>query len=310
MSNVKLSTLKYFVAIYEERSISGAARKLHATQSGVSVQLRDLESQLGVALFDRVPTGVIPTKAGGQIYRRAVSIMNEVSQLSEDVVADVGELTGEVRIGIMPTFARAILAPVIVAFRAENPLVTIKVTEGYSPFLTQMVLDGQLDIAVVPDGTIHDGLRSTFIDTDLEILVSHRAIEKADASVDLAKIDPLNFVLPGAGNARRRKFDLAFKDVSQVGHTILEMDSMMTTLDIIRQGAFCSILPGCLCLPDLNNTDIHLYPIIRPQMTVNYLLIEPVVKVESPAVRAFSERLSAKIQDACEICRSHFSKIK
>jgi len=308
MSTIKLNNLKFFVAVYEERSISAAARKVHATQSGISVQLRDLENQLGVSLFERVSTGVVPTRAGEQVYGRVVNILREVSRLKEDVAPDSKTLTGRVRVGIMPTFARSILAPVMAEFTQENPLVVVTVTEGYSALLTQMVLAGELDLAVVPDGSIHDGLRSTFLDTDLEILVSRHPLPGVKESVDLAKIDALNLVLPGPGNARRAKIDQVLKSVSPVGHTIMEMDSMMTTLDIIRRGAFCSILPGCLCVPDLEDPEVNLYPIVQPKMTVDYLLIEPATRAESAAVRLFTEQLSAEIRRACEICRAHFNQ--
>ena len=307
MSIIKLNNLRFFVAVYEERSISAAARKAHATQSGVSVQLRELENRLGVALFERISTGVVPTKAGEQIYQRAVKILREVNQLSEDVAPDAKALTGKVRVGIMPTFARAILAPVMAAFTKANPLVVVTVTEGYSALLTDMVLSGELDIAVVPDGSVHDGLMSTFLDTDLEILASRHPLPGIEGSVDLAKIDALNLVLPGPGNARRAKIDQVLKSVSTVGHSILEMDSMMTTLDIIKRGEFCSILPGCLCLPDLDDPDVHLYPIDRPKMTVDYLLIEPAIRAEPAAVRQFTEQLSDEIRRSCETCRTHFN---
>lgn len=306
MKFIKLNNLRFFVAVYEERSISAAARKAHATQSGVSVQLRELENQLGVALFERVSTGVVPTRAGEQIYQRAVKILRDVNRLSQDVAPDTGTLTGKVRVGIMPTFARAILAPVMAAFTKANPLVVVTVTEGYSALLTQMVLAGELDMAVVPDGSVHDGLSSTFLDTDLEILASRRPLPGIEGSVDLAKIDALNLVLPGPGNARRAKIDQVLKSVSPVGHSILEMDSMMTTLDIIKKGEFCSILPGCLCLPDLDDPDVYLYPIDRPKMTVDYLLIKPAIRTESAAVRQFTDQLSDEIRRACEICRTHF----
>ncbi|MEP1209557.1 MAG: LysR family transcriptional regulator [Rhizobiaceae bacterium] len=308
MNFIKLNNLRFFVAVYEERSISAAARKANATQSGVSVQLRELENRLGVALFERVSTGVVPTRAGEQIYQRAVKILREVNRLSEDVTPDAETLTGKVRVGIMPTFARAILAPVMAAFTKANPLVVVTVTEGYSALLTQMVLAGELDIAVVPDGSVHDGLSSTFLDTDLEILASRQPLPGVEGSVDLAQIDALNLVLPGPGNARRSKIDQVLKSVSPVGHSILEMDSMMTTLDIIKRGEFCSILPGCLCLPDLQDPDVYLYPIDRPKMTVDYLLIEPAIRADSAAIRQFTEQLSDEIRRACQMCRTHFDQ--
>ena len=308
MNNIKLQNLRFFIAVYEERSISGAARKVHATQSGVSVQLRDLEDQLGLSLFERVSTGVTPTKAGDRTYRRALAILREVGRLGEDAAAASDHLTGEVRVGIMPTFARAILAPVLSAFCKANPLVDVRVTEGYSAFLTQMVLAGDLDIAVVPDGVVPGGLRSTFLDNDLELLASRRPLDGIEGAVDLSKIPPLSLVLPGPDNARRAKIDQQLGNLSGVVHSILELDSMMTTLDIVRRGEWCSILPGCLCLPDLDDPDIHLYPIERPRMTVDYLLIEPAARAASVATQRFTEGLADEIRRACEVCRAHFGR--
>jgi LysR family nitrogen assimilation transcriptional regulator len=308
VNNVKLQNLRIFVAVYEERSISAAARKVHATQSGVSVHVRDLEDQLGLSLFERVSSGVIATKAGDQIYRRAIRILREVGQLDEDVAALTDHLTGEVRVGVMPTFARAILSPVVSSFCQANPLVEVKVTEGYSAFLIQMVLTGELDFAVVPDGVVPGGLRSTFLDTDLELLVSRQPLHEVEGAVDLAKVPPLSLVLPGPSNARRAKIDQQLGNLSGVVHSILEMDSMMTTLDMVRRGEWCSILPGCLCLPDLNDPKIHLYPIERPKLTVDYLLIEPAAKAVSAPTRRFSEGLSNEIRRACEVCRVHFGQ--
>ncbi|MGI9366027.1 MAG: LysR family transcriptional regulator [Rhizobiaceae bacterium] len=309
MNNIKLNNLKFFVAVYEERSISAAARKVHATQSGVSVQLRELENQLGVALFERVPTGVVPTRAGEIVYSRAVNILRNVSQIAQDVTPVDGELTGEVRVGIMPTFARSILAPVMARFARENPFASVSVTEGYSGFLTEMVLAGDLDFAIVPDGAGHDGLRSTFLDTDLEILASNKPVATGREPIDLAKVLELKLVLPGPRNARRAKIDKALKSITTGEPEILEMDSMMTTLDLIRKGEFCAILPGCLVVPDFDDPHMHLHPVRRPKMTVDYLLIEPAVVAGSAVVHAFAEQLTEEIQNACEACRTHFSRV-
>lgn len=306
MTHIKLQNLRFFVAVYEEGSISAAARKVNATQSGVSVQVRDLEDHLGAVLFERISTGVAPTAEGDQIYRRAVRILREVGQLEEDAGTKSDDLTGEVRVGIMPTFARGILPPVLANFSDANPRVDVKVTEGYSALLTRMVLMGELDFAIVPDGDLPKGLRCTFLDADLELLVSHSPIENTNGVVDLGAIPALRLVLPGQGNARRAKIDQRLRNIPEVVHGILEMDSMMTTLGLVRRGGWSSILPGCLCLPDLSDPDLNLYPIMRPEMTVDYLLIEPATKAQSVAVRVFAENLSAEIRASCEICRQHF----
>lgn len=310
MNSIKLQGLRCFVAVYEEGSISAAARKVHATQSGLSVQVSDLEKQLGQPLFERISSGVKPTKVGDQIYRRAIRILREVSGLSEDVAGLSESLTGTVRVGIMPTFARSILAPVLTGFSETNPLVGVTVTEGYSALLTRMVLTGDLDFAVVPDGILPDGLASTLLDTDLELLASSRPLEGVTDVVDMAKIHQLRLVLPGPANARRAKIDQQLKNISGIDHDILELDSMMATLDLVRRGERIAILPGCLCLADLDDPTITLYPILRPRMTVDYLLIEPAAKTMSAAVQHFAESLAHEIRLSCETCRSHFGYAK
>lgn len=306
MNAIKLSNLRSFVAIYEEGSISGAARRLNATQSGISVQLRDLENNLGVALFDRQHSGVLPTQLAERIYRRAIKVLNEVNQLGDDIQGAKDVVTGEVRAGIMPTMARAIFGPVVVEFSRKHPLVDVRVTEGYSGFLTDMVRAGELDFAVVPDGDLPVGVQSTLLDTDLEILASYRPLAKAGEAIDLSKINPLRLVLPGPRNARRAKIDRALRNAASGKVSVMELDSMMATLDIIQRGDFCSILPGCLCLPDIGSSDVHLYPITKPPMTLDYLLIEPAVKDDSAAIRRFVDDLSLEIRRACRSCREHF----
>ncbi|WP_153768981.1 LysR family transcriptional regulator [Labrenzia sp. CE80] len=306
MKKIKLQHLRFFVAVYEERSITAAAEKVHATQSGVSVQVRDLEQILGLSLFERSSSGVAPTKAGDRIYQRVAVILREIGKLEEEVSDQSKLLSGEVRVGVMPTFARAILAPVLTHFLDANPMVEVKVTEGYSAVLTEMVRAGELDLAVVPRGDLGNGLRSTFLETDLEILVSPQPLDGVTGGADLSAVPPLKLALPGPGNARRAKIDQHLNAFSGAVHSVLEMDSMMTTLNLVRQGEWCSILPGCLCLPDLENSGVHLHPIIRPNMTVDYLLIEPATKEATTVVQLFSDQLVAEIRKCCEIVRAHF----
>lgn len=99
---------------------------------------------------------------------------------------------------------------------------------------------------------------------------------------------------PGPTNARRAKIDQQLKNVSGAVHDILELDSMMATLDIVRRGERISILPGCLCLTDLDDPNIVLYPIESPRMTVDYLLIEPAAKTMFAAAQHFAAYRTAQ----------------
>ena len=302
MSKIKLQHLRFFVAVYEERSITAAARRVNATQSGVSMQVRDLEALLGLQLFERASTGVLPTKAGERIYWRAAKVLREVSALEADVAQHSGQLHGMVRVGIMPTFARAVLAPVLTEFSREHPFIDVKVTEGYSLFLTEMVVNGDLDFAVVPGGELPRGVRATFIETDMEVLVTRQT----DDIVNLASAPPMKLVLPGPGNARRHRIDEYMANSCASVHSVMELDSMMTTLDMVAKGEWATILPGALCYPDINNSAVGLHPVTAPALTVDYLMIESASQASTPVADLFAEALADEIRRVCSICRDQF----
>ena len=105
------------------------------------------------------------TSAASKRSARSTSAAEETRGLA-------GEVTGDLRIGLMPTFTRAVLAPVLEDFVPRCPEVRLHIVEGYSGLLTDMVLDDELDFAVVPafEGTI--GLKSRLLVRDREMLIS------------------------------------------------------------------------------------------------------------------------------------------
>jgi DNA-binding transcriptional LysR family regulator len=301
---MKLRQLRFLVAVFEERSFTAAARRVHATQSGLSMQIKDLEERLGVRLFERSSTGVTPTGAGERLYQRATRILREVSAIENDVEALSGEVSGTVHAGMMPTFARAVLAPVLDRFARHYPHVEVKVIEAYSAVLSEEVASGHLDMAIVPPGRDVPGLRAEHVDTDVEVFVTAPDSDRPHLQpVDLSKCEPLKLALPGPGNARREKIDQYLSTYNVPVERILELDTMMATLDLIARSDWATILPGCLCLPDIDRPVRKLHPIVHPPLTVDYVLIEPVSQSQSPAAQLFSEEIRNQIRKTCAVCR-------
>ena len=301
---VKLRQLRFLVAVYEEKSFTGAAKRVFATQSGLSMQIKDLEERLGVQLFDRTSSGVFPTEAGEKLYQRATRILREVSAIEHDVETLSGELTGTIRVGMMPTIARSVLAPVLDRFAAEYPLVEVKVTEAYSAALNGAVASGDLDMAVVPPGRDMVGVRAQHVDTDVEVFVTRGDTELTHLSpVDLAALPPMKLALPGPGNARRERIGAYLETYAVPVEAIMELDTMMATLDLVARSDWCTILPGCLCVPEVAAPVRKLHPIAKPPMTVDYILIEPMSGTPSPAAQIFAQEICTEIQKTCAFCR-------
>ena len=85
---MKVQQLRFFVAVYEEGSFSAGAIRVNATQSGLSMHVRQLEDRYGVALLNRSSTGVTPTEAGRTFYGRAIEVLNAVSR-AEDTLREL-----------------------------------------------------------------------------------------------------------------------------------------------------------------------------------------------------------------------------
>ena len=92
----------------------------------------------------------MPTPAGLRYYKRCVEAVGRLENANEEARGLAGLVTGDLRIGLMPTFTRAVLAPTLDDFVPRHPDVRLHVVEGYSGVLTDMVLADELDFAVVP----------------------------------------------------------------------------------------------------------------------------------------------------------------
>lgn len=299
---MKIQQLKLFTAVYQEGSFSAGAERMNATQSGLSMHVRQIEDRYGVSLFERSSTGVTPTEAGRLFYDAAIKVLDEAAK-AEMVLKDLsGSTSGHVRVGLMPTFTRSVLSPMLLRAAKELPNIRISVHEAYSGILSQEVVEGRLDFAVVPavDSTL--GLNAVTMGQDLECLVCSANNDlNLGPTVDLSTLPPLRLVLPHMINARRPRIDhyLAVQNVKI--HDVMELDSMLGTLDLVTQSDRVSILPGILCLPDLDGKKRQITPLSHPALQTDYMRITPKTRDLSDAAQAIADILQEELNNALEI---------
>lgn len=307
---MRLRQLRFLVAVVEEGSFTAAATRVHATQSGISAQIKLLEESLEVKLFERSVAGVAPTAAGKLVYQRATRILRETTAIVADVTELKGTVTGKVSAGLMPTTTRSVAAPVLNRFAKRYPNIEVNIEEAYSGHLSDGVRSGRLDFAVVPPSTSEAGLRSTQLETDIEVFVTGPNKQRTHLSpVDLTSTEPLKLVLPGPENARRANLEEVIRNYNIPVDRVMELDAMMATLDLVARSDWTTILPGCLVIDDISSTDRQLHPITHPAMTLNYVLIEQASKTLSPAARLLCKAIQAELAEVCSKSRSTF-KVK
>ena len=138
--------LRHFLAVVDCKGMTAAAAELHISQPALTKSIRQLEDILGVELFERVPTGVVPTRFGEILARRARLMDLEYRHAVAEIQAIKGGTGGIVNVGAGPVWAVRILPPIIATFHRQQPKVKIKLTTGVIDTLVPALLGGELDV--------------------------------------------------------------------------------------------------------------------------------------------------------------------
>src|SRR5215212_4327526 len=276
MTEIALRQIRAIIAVCEEGSFTRAAARENATQSGISQHVAAAERTLGVKLFERSAAGVTPTPAGQRYYKRCIEAVGQLASATEEVRGFATRVSGDLRIGLIPTLTRAALAPALAGFKSRHTDVRLHIVEGYSGWLTDMVLADELDFAVVPASESRVGLKSRLIVRDREMLVSNPKLGLRHLDpVRLKDCGPLKIILPGRTNVRRRNIEVYFQTHGVEVADVIEMDAMISTLQFIPQSDWVAILSGLICFADIERSERVISPIYDPPLIAEFVVISP-----------------------------------
>ncbi len=155
--------LQYFVAVVEAGSITGAAKKLHMSQPPLSTQMKLLEEELDVILFDRGSRNIQLTDAGRILYNRAVGIL-EMSEAAVQELKEFGNgVQGALRLGMISSAGTADICERIKRFAERYPKVTFEICEGNTLQLLEQLRQGRIETTLVRTPFSADGLEYRII---------------------------------------------------------------------------------------------------------------------------------------------------
>ncbi len=148
------SDLRFFLAVCEAGSMSGASEALFTVQSNVTSRIRKLEDELGTTLFVRGARGVALTPAGERLLPHARRVSMALRDASASV-SDSDTLAGRLSIGALETTTASRLSPYLAAFTRRHPDVDLSIITGTSRELVDQVLAGRIDGAFVGGRVYH-----------------------------------------------------------------------------------------------------------------------------------------------------------
>jgi DNA-binding transcriptional LysR family regulator len=207
----------------------------------------------------------------------------------------------------MPTMTRATLAPSVRRLVAEHPNVTVHVVEGYSASLTERVVAGELDFAIVPAFAGAPGLSLTPFLQTWETLVTNPRNGSHLRPIRLRDAGPLRIVLPSRINTRRGTLEVYFKANHVQVERIIELDTMMGALDFIATSEWASIVPALMMNSEIESGQFAVRPIIEPVATLDLVLIEPMRSALTPPAQAFLDILKSESSRLNEAWRRYFN---
>jgi LysR family hydrogen peroxide-inducible transcriptional activator len=146
---MELHQLRYFVAVAQASNFSRAAERCHVSQPSLSQQILKLEHQLGQPLFSRLGRKAVLTDAGRMLLGRAAAILSAVDE-AERRLRDGDEVRGgRLAVGAIPTIAPFLLPRVLDDFGQRYPQVELTIHEDVTRHLVRLVLEGELDLAIM-----------------------------------------------------------------------------------------------------------------------------------------------------------------
>jgi DNA-binding transcriptional LysR family regulator len=284
-----------FSLVAQHRSFSRAAEALYITPSGLSVLIRELETQLGFRLFDRTTRHVGLTSSGSEL----LGVVRESLEKFDAAVSRVGQSAAEaslsLSVGAPPMVAANILPEAIKEFRSNRPDLRIRVFDVGGEALTRLVEEGKLDMSVGAFFKPGPGLRRTPLfrfslmvirpDNDL-------ALRRTSTTWSALKGEPLISLVPG--NLVQQFIDRHLARAGVFVHPRAVFNYLDTMIAMVEAGEGNAVIPSFV-LPACRNRKVVMSKLINPAVNLDLCRISLRGKRLPPGADDFTSFLQAYI---------------
>jgi LysR family nitrogen assimilation transcriptional regulator len=271
-----LKSMQYFVQVAELGSFSKAAMLLRLTQPAVSRQVRKLEGEIGVPLLYRKGRNVAPTEAGQILLARAKELDREASKICEDVRAGALRPSGKLSLGVANIIGQLLLPSVLAEFGAKFPEVRLHVSEGYSGFVEEWLLEGRVEVGLMwgrPGSASIDLTPLMAVEMCLiappEPLPAWEA-QPLDSSCTMRDVVRLPLILPALPHALRLLAETAAEKAGTRLNIVYEVDGLALANEMVRAGLGYTLMTHPGPLEDIHRNKVRTIPIGSPP--VNWVL--------------------------------------
>jgi DNA-binding transcriptional LysR family regulator len=292
-----LREIQYFIALFEDGSVTRAARRLNIVQPALSMQIAKLENELHQQLFERGAHGMTPTAAGRLMYRLFLPIMRDLAHARQQMTQRDEIVTGRVSIGMIASVTESVLADSLARFYARYPLVEVTVSDGYSTTFIDRVTGGQLDAALINKPRARLSLDfEPLLDEEMVLVTSAAHGPTLPAVIELAKLPELELVLPTKVHGLRGVLDRAAQHEDVLLAPRFEIDVLSTIVRLVAATRFATILPRIAVQRGVQQGTLRAYPILAPRIVRHIVRISHPRRPPSAAVEALLAIIADEIR--------------
>ncbi|GAA4343663.1 LysR family transcriptional regulator [Variovorax defluvii] len=284
---MELYQLKTFVAIAREGSLTRAAERVHTSAPAVSAQLKALEDELGVKLFERTPRGMTPTEAGLTLLEEAERTLASALRMRSAAEQIRGQAQGVVRFGTVVDPVSLRLGEVLVKLAERHPQVSLQLQQGLSHQTLQAVQRGELDCAYsLGDAESVEGLSVQRLGVVDLVVALPPTLAEAHTSLTLDVLTSQSWVGTPQSCVMRKHLDSLFASAGREYRPARTADSEGTIRSMVASGMGPGVLRHDQALQAERNGELRIWPGWRSHTWLCWLEPEGRRSPEVDAVRA------------------------
>lgn len=236
---MNLRTLRYFVAIVDAGSLTAAAAMIPIAQPALTRQLRELESEMGTQLLQRLPRGVRLTPPGVTLYESAQRILAEANRLNQQLAHHRQREKATIVLGTSPTLAQMLLPGLFETWIDTLDEVELRFREAFTPTLLDLLMRGMVDMAIVTNPEPGRSLSLQPLLGEPFALVSHAQM-RVGPVVSVSQLAKIPLLMTSLHRG------IVDRQLARVGKSLpvkAEIDSIDAIRELVARGRWATIMP-------------------------------------------------------------------